>query len=168
MITEELEKSISVWIAALDDYTIDKLLLKPDPESWSMGQVFMHLIEETRYYMGEIETCLLNGENANGEMIDEAKQTFANNEFPNVRVIGDPLIAAQVPQPVSISQLKTDWQSLKHDILQLAKRATASGSKGKTRHPGLGYFSALEWLQYAEMHLRHHLRQKKRLDETLK
>lgn len=40
--------------------------------------------------------------------------------------------------------------------------------KGKTKHPGLDYFSAIEWLQFAEMHLRHHLRQKKRIDHFLK
>jgi hypothetical protein len=38
---------------------------------------------------------------------------------------------------------------------------------GKTRHPGLLYFSALEWLRFAEMHMRHHFRQKKRIDEAL-
>ena len=27
---------------------------------------------------------------------------------------------------------------------------------GKTKHPGLNYFTAKEWLQFAEMHLRHH------------
>ena len=45
---------------------------------------------------------------------------------------------------------------------------TARKYKGKTKHPGLGYFSAEEWLQFAEMHFRHHLRQKKRIDEFLK
>jgi hypothetical protein len=34
----------------------------------------------------------------------------------------------------------------------------------KNKHPGLDYFNANEWLQFAEMHLRHHLRQKKRID----
>ncbi|HEV9036934.1 MAG TPA: hypothetical protein VGQ51_09945 [Puia sp.] len=38
---------------------------------------------------------------------------------------------------------------------------------GKTRHPGLHYFNSLEWLQFAEMHMRHHFRQKKRIDACL-
>jgi hypothetical protein len=40
--------------------------------------------------------------------------------------------------------------------------------KGKTKHPGLNYFTAKEWLQFAGMHLRHHLKQKKRIDDFLK
>jgi hypothetical protein len=36
---------------------------------------------------------------------------------------------------------------------------------GKTKHPGSNYFTAKEWLQFAEIHLRHHLKQKKRIDD---
>jgi hypothetical protein len=42
-----------------------------------------------------------------------------------------------------------------------------TSSKGKTRHPGLLFFSALEWLRFTEMHMRHHFRQKKRIDHKL-
>jgi hypothetical protein len=41
-------------------------------------------------------------------------------------------------------------------------------STGKSRHPGLGYFNAGEWLRFIEMHMRHHLRQKERIDAFLK
>jgi hypothetical protein len=48
--------------------------------------------------------------------------------------------------------------------------ATASLQKriGKTKYPGLNYFTAKEWLQFAGIHLRHHLKQKKRIDDFLK
>jgi hypothetical protein len=38
----------------------------------------------------------------------------------------------------------------------------------ETQHPGLYHFSANEWYQFAEMHFRHHVRQKKRIDDYLK
>jgi len=49
----------------------------------------------------------------------------------------------------------------------LAALIPASDFKGKTKHPGLLYFNAGEWLQFATIHLRHHLRQKKRIDTLL-
>ena len=49
-----------------------------------------------------------------------------------------------------------------------ATQIANSKSKGKTKHPGLNYFNANEWLQFAEMHLRHHLKQEKRIEEFLK
>jgi hypothetical protein len=46
-------------------------------------------------------------------------------------------------------------------------RISASSVQGKAMHPGLHYLSAREWLQFSEMHFRHHLRQKERLDAFL-
>jgi hypothetical protein len=39
--------------------------------------------------------------------------------------------------------------------------------KEKTKHPGFHYLNAIEWLQFIEMHFRHHLKQKKRIDKYL-
>jgi hypothetical protein len=50
---------------------------------------------------------------------------------------------------------------------ELARQIPASPFKGRTRHPGLGYFDAAEWFRFAGMHFRHHARQKKRIDEFL-
>jgi hypothetical protein len=43
-----------------------------------------------------------------------------------------------------------------------------SSFKGKAKHPGLVYFSAIEWYQFAEMHFRHHFWQKKKPDALQK
>jgi len=48
---------------------------------------------------------------------------------------------------------------------QAALLISKSNHKGKTKHPGLNYFSADEWFRFAEMHFRHHERQKKRIDD---
>jgi hypothetical protein len=45
---------------------------------------------------------------------------------------------------------------------------TQSPYKGKTKHPGLHYFNADEWLQFADMHFRHHVKQKKKIDDFLR
>jgi hypothetical protein len=37
----------------------------------------------------------------------------------------------------------------------------------KTAHPAFGFLNAREWFHLIEMHFRHHLRQKKRLDRFL-
>jgi hypothetical protein len=99
-------------------------------------------------------------------MTDQAKAMFAANEFPDVRIIGDPLISDKVPQPESVEQLIHDMEKLKADTVALWQKIRAD-TEGKSKHPGLGYFTALEWFQYMEMHMRHHLRQKAKLDAYL-
>jgi len=75
---------------------------------------------------------------------------------------------AYLPQPNSKVQLLRDLIHIKEEMNQLAILIAETPFMGKTKHPGLNYFSANEWLQFADMHFRHHLRQKKRIDDFLK
>lgn len=184
---EQFNHTIDGWISALGSYTLQQLHVRPDAESWSLGQVYMHLIDETTWYLVQMESCLAHKEHAHEAMIDRAKAMFANNEFPNEQIKGDPFIANNIPQPTSTTHLHAGLNDIKRTANSLAQRLapevsgrsatgtsetgtseTGTSETGKTKHPGLGYFSGEEWLQYAEMHMRHHLRQKERLDLFLK
>jgi hypothetical protein len=81
----DLDQSIDSWIKELEQYDFIQLCAKPSPTSWSLGQVCMHLIENTNYYVDQIKMCV----------------------------------------------------------------------------------NAREWFQFADMHFRHHLRQKKRIEKFL-
>ena len=72
-----------------------------------------------------------------------------------------------MPQPQSNEILLQLFINLKKDMNEAATQIDNSKSKGKTKHPGFNYFNATEWLQFAEMHLRHHLKQKERIEEFL-
>ncbi|MBP9926551.1 MAG: DinB family protein [Cyclobacteriaceae bacterium] len=163
---EAFNRTIDHWITQIPNYSLKELQTKSDPQSWSLGQVYRHLIEETIWYNEQIVLSLTDTKNRNEEMTDQAKAMFAANEFPDVRIIGDPLISDKVPQPESVEQLIHDMEKLKADTVALWQKIRAD-TEGKSKHPGLGYFTALEWFQYMEMHMRHHLRQKAKLDAYL-
>jgi TFIIF-interacting CTD phosphatase-like protein len=167
MVIDNFNKTIDHWVAELKKYTLDQLLTKPEPTSWSMGQVYMHLIDETRWYMEQVESCLNGDMNASEQMTEEARRTFSNDAFADRRIKGDPFISDNVKQPVSKSQLQKDMLNLKSDMNKLWSSVVTIKSTGKTRHPGLGYFSAEEWVHYADLHMRHHMRQKVRIEGTL-
>ena len=96
-----------------------------------------------------------------------AKAMLLQNDFPDMLIEGAPS-NAQIPQPCNKEELMSDLLHLKEEMNHAALFISETPFKGKTKHPGLHYFSAPEWLQFAEMHLRHHLRQKKRIDAYLK
>jgi len=76
---------------------------------------------------------------------------------------------AKLAQFVAIcSANKKSKYTLIMEMEQAAELISSNQPKGKSKHPGLGYFSAEEWLQFAEMHFRHHLTQKKLIDNYLK
>lgn len=168
MLIQYFNNTIDNWITELGHYEPDKLFTKPGPGNWSLGQVYMHLIEETSYYIEQMECCLTHNENSSAQMDDKAKMMFSKNEFPDEIIKGDPFISENVKQPVSKFQLQKEMQELKLKMNVIGNKIINKESTGKARHPGLGYFSAKEWFQYADMHLRHHLRQKRRIDNYLK
>jgi DinB family protein len=166
MVIENFNRTIDIWIDALERYDYTQLTTKPLPTSWSIGQVYMHLLDDTTYYIEQIEVCVANNDHASEHATSAGKIMLLNNDFPNEMLGGAPS-NAYMPQPESKEKLIRDFLNLKAAMNNAAALISESLFHGKTKHPGLGYFSAKEWLQFADMHLRHHLRQKKRIDTFL-
>lgn len=164
---ENFNHTMDIWLKDLEQTSFDRICAKPSKDSWSLGQVCMHLIHETSYYLEQIKICLSTDDNAMKEMSPNAKIMFRNNDFPN-KLIEGPSTNSNTAQPYSKEQLISDLMNLKEQINIAQTLISTSSSKGKTKHPGLNYFNANEWLQFAEMHFRHHLRQKKRIEDFLK
>ncbi|MCW3089911.1 MAG: DinB family protein [Ferruginibacter sp.] len=159
--------TIDIWIKALEQYDFIQLCTKPSPNSWSPGQMYKHLVDDTNYYIGQIKICLSTNEHADEEASPFAKTMLLNNDFPDEIIDGNPA-NDYIPQPQSKEQLMMDLIAVKNEMNNLQELIERSSFKGKTKHPGLNYFNANEWFQLAEMHFRHHLRQKKRIDDLLR
>lgn len=128
-----------------------------------MGQLYVHLIESTEFFLEQAETCLENSAGAGEDCSSAAKSMFAANSFPDEMIEGPPSNDLTC-QPVTREELYHGLESIRLRVISILKNLNDGRVSGKTRHPGLGWFSAKEWLQFAEMHLRHHQRQKKRID----
>jgi hypothetical protein len=167
LLLQDFNNTIDSWLETLEQYSYDKFIIKPDRESWSLGQVFMHLVNEMQYYITEIESCLQHNDNASEKMKEQAVNLFAINAFPDERMKGEPGSTSKIQQPSGKSQLQAEMIEIRSRMNQLWVDISRNESNGKTMHPGLGYFNAREWFQFAEVHLRHHLRQKARIEEYL-
>ncbi|MEJ7680619.1 MAG: DinB family protein [Segetibacter sp.] len=159
--------TIDIWINELEQYDFLQLGAKPSPKSWSLGQVYMHLIDDTTYYIEQIKICVSTNDNVIEEASPGAKTMFLNNDFPDEIIEGAPA-NFYIRQPDNKEQLMRCLMNLKDEINNVEILISKSPFKGKTKHPGLNYFNANESFRFAEMHFRHHLRQKKRIDDFLK
>jgi hypothetical protein len=43
MLIDAFNHTIDIWIAALEKYSMEDILVKPGENNWSIGQVYMHL-----------------------------------------------------------------------------------------------------------------------------
>ena len=109
----------------------------------------------------------MSDNHAGEELVSFAKPMFLANEFSDKRLDGPPQNAS-TPQPGSKEEIRDGLQKVKLEIDEASKPMASSTFEGKCRHFALGYLSAGQWLQLADMHLRHHLRQKSRIDSYLK
>jgi hypothetical protein len=166
MLSQDFYSTLDSWTEALDKYSFELLCKKPSLQSWSLGQLYMHLYNESSYYLKQARICLCSDKNQNWEMTPAGKIMFANNTFPDELIEGPPENAL-VAQPNYKEELKEKFLHLRQEMQAVENLFGSSTQMGKTKHPGLGYFSATEWVQFADMHLRHHLRQKARIDEFL-
>ncbi|HMG68427.1 MAG TPA: DinB family protein [Chitinophagaceae bacterium] len=164
---EEFKLTIDFWISELKKYDLDQLCTRPSAESWSLGQLYIHLINDTTFFIEQVKTCVSTNDNESENALPFAKKIFLENEFPNEVIIGAPSNAL-IPQPENKEQLIEGLVNLKKEIIKAENLISRSKFKGKTKHPGLDYFSAMEWLRFGELHFHHHLRQKKRIDMFLK
>jgi len=126
----------------------------------------MHLVQATGYFIRQIRACTTSNDNQEAEAYPEARSMFANNDLPDTLLDGPPSNAT-TPQPISKEQLIDDLKKIKDEIKNAELQIAQTPFKGKVKHFALGYFTAYEWLQFTEMHFRHHLRQKRRLDDFL-
>ena len=166
MLFEDFDCSLDSWIKALDNYSLAQLCTKPSPNDWSMGQLYRHLIADTNFYIQQIRACIFTNDYQQEEASTFARAIFSANAFPDTAIEGSPL-NAHIKQPQNKEQVVAELSRIKDEVRLLRPLFLKTTHTGKTKHPGLGYFTATEWLQFAEMHFRHHLRQKKRIDEFL-
>ena len=88
MLIDDFNYVVDNWIKELERYHFTQLYIKPSPAGWSLGQLYMHLIADTNFYLEQIEICTSTNDNANEEASPAAKTMFRNNEFPDERIEG--------------------------------------------------------------------------------
>jgi len=76
-----LNKTIDLWLLELKYYTLDQLRIKPSSTDWSMGQVYMHLVEAANYHIEQVKACLSSDQNKLENASPEANVMFSTTAF---------------------------------------------------------------------------------------
>lgn len=98
---------------------------------------------------------------------ERGQAVFAAGSFPPVAIRVPPSPQYTPQQPASKDEIVRGLRRVTARMREL-EPALASIPAERTRlHPALGALNAVEWFQLIEMHYRHHLLQKERLDAFL-
>jgi hypothetical protein len=164
----KFNKVLAVWEQALDGYSEADFLRKPDEDAWSIGQVYVHLVGSAKvFHLRQATQCLENPAHQNeGKTMPGRIVYFLGGMLP-MRIKVPPSPQYTPPQPQSIGEIREKIAALKPLMTEMADRIAQQSGSGKTTHPAFGHLNAEEWFQLIDMHFRHHLRQKRRLDTFL-
>jgi DinB superfamily len=166
---KKFNQLLEKWQHSLDNYTQEELLRKPTDDAWSMGQVYVHLINATLgFHLRQVEDCLASEANADEKKTMPGRVSYFLGSFPPIKIKVPASETYTPPQPVSKEDILAKMDKMREKMAKttiiLEKNTTKSG---KTKHPAMGYLDAKEWFQMIPMHFQHHLRQKSRLDKFL-
>ncbi|BFT72720.1 DinB family protein [Paenibacillus sp. P36] len=157
---------IQQYMENLDKYSIEQLRYKSEENVWSIGQMYIHVIEVAKEYIGHIETCTKATREEPEDKTGDGLKAFAEKEWPNIRVKLD-----QPPNETRNPDTKDEIVAgLEQVLVMLANwtsRVEEANPACKVRHGWFGWLNARDWFEMVGMHSRHHLRQKEILDEKL-
>jgi len=184
----KFEETVSGYIRELDGFSLEQLLWRPAKDEWSLGQMYVHLIRSAQFmHLRNIALCLApngNGAVSSPGRTKQGEELFNAGSFPPERVWVPPSPQYTPLQPESKEQLMEGLRDTVRRMGEIEPAVAAAFDleaqalsepekdtvfdlvQNTVVHPRFGGLNALEWFQLIEMHYRHHLLQKKRLDDA--
>src|ERR1700740_2325245 len=115
MQTDEFNHAIDYWIMELENYDFIQICTKPSLKSGSLGQLYMHLIDDTNFFIEQIKICVSNNDNLTEDASPHAKKMLGNNDFPDEIIEGAPANSS-IPQPHNKEQLLAGLLNIKDEM----------------------------------------------------
>jgi len=152
------------------DYYGEKQFKKQTPvSSWTIGQLYHHLIQGSQdYHFKAIKACLAKSkENQPKKKTLAGFFIFTFNRFPPIK--------SKVPNGYTPEQIENTAKA--KDMMfgflkEMQKLAIeidkVNNNSYRVNHKILGNLTAKEWYLLISLHIEHHLTQKKKIDKILR
>ncbi|MGP1906879.1 DinB family protein [Metabacillus sp. JX24] len=155
------------FITDLQTYPDHKLREIPSDGGWSLGQMYQHLIEVSLEYLENAEACSKAAADPDLEKSEGGKALFERGGFPPIKIKLPDLPGNTPSNNRSKQELLQGFLEVEKRMERQEKKASKTNPACKQRHGGFGWLNAAEWYVLVDMHLRHHLRQKKEIEQKI-
>jgi len=169
MQTPQLIRSVSKiaasYQAKLTTVTEEEFMQTPPIGGWSYSEVYAHIFDSSLLSLLALEKCL-NGDGVKARTLFAAKVILFFGMLP-------PGKRYKVPKRLVHRAKKIDKNVAQQFIddfnTELSKAIAQIGTADptvKVAHPRLGFLNATQWLRFIEIHLKHHVKQVKRIERS--
>ena len=158
-----LERQRLALLERLAAYTDAQHAFQPDPSSWSLAGVVLHLVlvEESLVRYGRTQAATRPPWVRLRTRLRERMVLAALGRDLRFRAP----VPAVVPQGhVSLAVLATRWEAARADLMTYVAEVPAPRwARAAFRHPRIGWVTAMGGLRFLEAHCDHHIRQIERI-----
>ncbi len=146
-------------------YTEAQFQLTPPIGGWSYSEVYAHIFDASILSLQSMEKCL-EGLGKNRPTAFAVKLILWMGILPpGVKYKVPPVLADRV-KVISRAEADELMSKFKMQLDEDYKKMSRARIDLKTTHPVMGFLNARQWLRFIEIHLKHHLKQLKRIDKS--
>ncbi|RWU06208.1 DinB family protein [Pedobacter chitinilyticus] len=140
---------------------------EPPISGWSYSEVYSHIFDSSLLSLLAMNNCIKGDGQVKPTALAVKFILWLGMLPPGRKYKAPPKMAERVKKisPAAAQQFITDFE------LQLAlayPKIKNADPKIKAKHPVIGYLNAKHWLRFIEIHLKHHLAQLKRIENSFK
>ena len=168
-IFENLQQTLNGYVAKLDVYSDEQFAQKPSETEWSLGQMYEHLYRSsTFFFLANTLRCLDQRKGqVGGEKNEYGDKLYKYNSFPPIKVKIPEVLRGPEPVAQTRDDYRLHFAAIAADAQKMIEAVATDAGEYKCIQPAFGWLNAHEWFHLHEMHVRHHLRQQKELEEWL-
>lgn len=166
-ILKRFEQVAMTYLNELERYTYEQLLFKPAPYSWSLGELYNHLIGAGLIQLEALRKCQGSKAKTDQGKTWIGKLVYLLGTIPPVKARMPASVEHTPYQPASKEEIRMRLMDFIEQMRSVEPLAASIPTDHKVKQSYFGYINAQEWYHHILMHFQHHLRQKKRMDKLL-
>lgn len=160
-----IQKITFTYKQRLAEISDGNFMRSPDKGGWCYSEVYNHIFDMSLLSLKELEGCL-NGQGKKRGTHWFTKLILFFGSFPPMIRFKVPKHLAPRVKKISKEEASDMMMNFMLSLQPFGNQISRADKNLKTVHPRLGYLNAEEWLRFMEIHLKHHLKQLKRIDKS--
>jgi hypothetical protein len=164
---EAIESQRWSLLEVLGDLAAEDLERKPTPASWSIAEVVEHLVIAEELTLKALERGPRPGDKRGSAAVARAKLLLTGIAFRLPLRLKVPAERLRPTGTAKFPELAARWGEVRGRLAGMLESADGKPDARGLRHPILGWLTIRQWIDFVEMHTRHHLAQVRRLREGL-
>ena len=166
-IKASIQHLVNAYKTRLASYPDNIFQRTPSIGGWSYSEVYSHIFDSSLLSVIALQNCIKGkGEDKPTHFVVKLILFFGS--FPPAKKYKVPKRLEERVKRISRTEALDFILEFEEALAHAYPDISKADKHCKNKHPRLGYLNAKQWLRFIEIHLKHHLKQLIRIEESFK